>query len=355
MNIENQILDLYDDVYLETTLSKIASEIPEKFKNTKLLSFEDRNNYKDDDFALCIKTKTGGYLRKFPIKTDIDTLISSKYLELNCHKLDESALKIAAFNIKTACIKFNLEYSDFYSNPDFDFNKAKIFDNYYQEKMTKKANFFENIKLHNNNVKNQFNALENRYSLKNLECVKKAEAYFDKYASEFTPTERHKYSLNVIKRASDFGYDITSNQIRRYAGIQGFNTNLVSNLNYRSSLTSSSNCQKKYLDLIPKIGSIQPIQFAEELGNIDSISGLNKLYGTAIHDNYSTTFATEKIADTNKNIDYNSIFNASKKEKLINYFGSDFVKNFETHQNQFFDSLSEEVKEIINLIDTGRI
>ncbi len=357
MNLENQILDMYDDAFLESTLSKIASEIPENLKNKELLSFEERNNYMDDDFALCIKTKTGSFLRKFPLRTDVDTAISSKYLELNAHKLDFDALKTAAINIKTACNKFNLEYSDFYKNPSFNTDRPYFHENYYQEKFVKQANYIDNKKSNSEENELNYKALNNRYSLKNLECIKKAEDYFEKYASEFTPNEKYTFSKNVIKRASDFGYDIQSKQIRKYAGVYGFNSNLVAQLNYRSSLTSSSNCQQEYVNLIQKIGSIQPNQFAEELGKIDTISGLKKLYGTSIYDNFATTFSSEKLAENNSNslIDYKTIFQGIKKEKLISHFGTDFVKDYELHPIELYESLSDDAKEIIHLIDSGKI
>ncbi len=354
MHLEQQILDIYDDVHLEETLIKIADSIPDRLKNKEILAFEDRLNYNHGDFALCIITKTGSFLRKFPIKTELDTLLSANYLNLNQNKLPSEAIKTAAIKIKKACNKFNLPFS----NPLIDLLEGiDSFkeDNLFKEGYSKKIASIELTKNHDENL--SYKALNDKYPINTIEEIRTAEKYFHKYASEFSPSEKHEFSKNLVKRANVIGYEVESPELNKYAGVNGYNPNLLNQLEYRYSLTNSPNCRLEYANLKDEVNKIHPLDFSEKLAKVDKISGLDKYYGKRIHDNYAATFSSIKIADkqNSENINYDSLLSKDKREKLVSYLGDSFVKNLEENKENFFDTLSDDIKELIILIDNGNI
>lgn len=354
MLLEQQILDIYDDIHLEKTLIKIAHLVPKHLRDKDFLDFEDRKSCEDQDFALCIKTKTGNYLRKYPIKTDIDTYLSAKYLEMNHTKLPEQAAKIATARVKIACDKFNIPFSNFLSHKYETEDDYPEINNFYNEIFLKKtANSNQDI-LHEPN--SSYKALNNKYPINTIDELRKADQYFDKYASQFSPFEKHEYSKNVVNRANTLGYEVYSSELKKYAGVNGYNHNLPNQIDYRCSLTDSYNCKLEYSNLKKEINKIHPIEFSEKLAKADKNSGLDKHYGKKIHDNYAATFSSSKSENSkNENLNLETLLSKSKREKLISYLGENFVKNLEENKDNFFDTLSEDVKEIVLLIENGSI
>ena len=110
--LESKIIDIFDDVNLKDTLTKVASKLPGDLTQVDLPTIEERNGYDDTHFALSVITKTANRLNKFPINSRLNTALSNEYFDLNHHKLPSEAQKTAATYIKLACERYGVKPSE---------------------------------------------------------------------------------------------------------------------------------------------------------------------------------------------------------------------------------------------------
>lgn len=100
-DISKLILDIQSDIH-GVCLQKIAREVPDDVKDAPMMTQDELDMLSDGDFALCISTLDGKFLRRFPIVDKAHTWMSVKYFFQNKDKLPTEAKTIAATNLDRA-------------------------------------------------------------------------------------------------------------------------------------------------------------------------------------------------------------------------------------------------------------
>lgn len=372
MNLDSAVIDIYDDVYLESTLEKCASKIPSNLREVEIPSIEDRNDLDDTQFALSIFTKHAKKLNKFPIDSEINTALSNTYFDINHHKLPFEAQKVAATYIRKACQQYGIEPSESVKTAS---EETPLFPNIYIEKLNDKSGgpLIKESGVKEDPNSNHFYALTktagdrvvNRmYAMPSVVEVKKAETYFDKYAKQFNPEERHEFALNVVGRASELGTTIESKNLLKYAGAL-YSAELENHIETRKNIMDGNS---QVQDALDKLASMQektdPKTFAKALHKLDKIAGLDKYYDRYLPDPFASTFSsgTTKTAEALFEIDGLEI-NEGDVEKVANnnyatlksYFGETLADGLKKEGTAAFVALPETTKEVIARILHGEI
>ena len=368
--LDSAIIDIFDDVNLGSTLQKVASQLPQDVRSGELPSLEERNEYDDMQFALSIITKTASKVNKFPVNTRINTAMSNQYFDLNHHKLPSEAQKIAATYIKVACERFNLDPSD---PVKVAAEKFPVMTNIFIEKISSKPGgkliVKEAQKIDSEYAyaltKQAGDGTTNRkYAMPNKEYMDKAVEYFDKFASQFSPEDRHQFASNVVKRSLELNVEVKSESINKYAGLS-YNSNVGNYLTVRRKLLED---HPQYTDALDKLASYQettdPVTFAKVLHELDKKAGIDKYYDSYLADPYLSTFGKEttKTASYVYNQDGILLTNedilkvaSDKYATLKNYFGHTLADGLKKEGSAAFVALPTDAKDIIARIANGEI
>jgi hypothetical protein len=195
-----------------------------------------------------------------------------------------------------------------------------------------------------------------RYPLDGYDQVKCASAYFDEYRGSFTPEHRREFCVNLTKRASMLGIDV-SEEVRKY-GSDGYapESELEIAFGTRRLLLADD-----HLAVLGKLAdvrtSMDPEDFAVTLGEFDKMAGLDEHYGSALMDPYLSTFGKE--AEEDENMSYvtgNDLVTGkqltqlagSQSKEIQDYFGADFADDFRKDPAALFKSLPADQKMVIS-------
>ncbi len=318
--LENQVLDIHDDVNLNSTIMSIKDRIPPFVKSASVPSIQDNDSRPDHAFALCLWTKTANKLLKYPIDTPADAFFSGEYLNANYHKLPAGAVKIAAANINAACRRFGITPSPIVkvasagTSPlgNLYVENMKEPNGYiYDDELLKQAAaeipknspafsdspyMYALVKKAGKNADSSISDMQCKYAMPTPGHVKMAIEYFDKYAEEFTPADRHQFAYNVRMRAQELGVHVPVGKIDKYAGVNGYGPNLEAHISLRKSCCIDSSKQALYDALYEKRASIDPSLFAQTLERLDNQAGVSKYYGGPVSDAYVATFGNAREA-----------------------------------------------------------
>lgn len=370
MKFEHSIIDVFDDVNLPQTMKKIASTIPSDLRKVSLPTIEDRDALDDSQFALCIFTKSASKLNKFPVNDRINTALSNEYFDLHHDKLPAEAQKIAATYIKLACEKFKIEPRETVklASAQFPTMTNIFFENdksvaggslkklASQEKGKDSPYYYALTKTAGDGLANR------AYAMPDADSVKKAEAYFDKYASHFSPEDRHQYAYNVVRRAVELGTQINSDLVNKYAGLS-YNPGLDGHISSRKKLVEGN---LQFEEALSKLASYQkttdPSTFAKVLHGFDKRAGLDKYYDKYLSDPFAATFGHVKTASVIYTIDGIDIkegdiqkLASERYDTLKTYFGSTLAEGLKKEGSAAFLALPDDAKEIIARISNGEI
>lgn len=371
MNLENAVIDIYDDLNVASTMQKVASAIPSELRQLQIPTKDFRDSLDDTQFALSIITKTASKMNKFPLNDKLNTSLSNEYFELNHPKLPAEAQKIAATYIKQACMRFGLEPREAVKIAAADMPTmtniyfSRVGDRAGGELVQKVASDQDKSAYYYALTKTASNGhTERAYALPNPEAIKKAEVYFDKYAMQFKPEDRHQFASNVVNRAVELGVDVTSDMVNKYAGLN-YNGDVEAYLSVRKKLLDG---RTEYTDALDKLASFQgkedPKTFARVLHEFDKKAGLVRYYDKYLADPYASTFGvgTEKTASEIYEIDGLSVKEgdiekvANEKYSLLeNYFGSTLADGLKKEGSAAFVALPDNAKEVIARIIHGEI
>lgn len=368
--LSSVIIDVFDDVNLGDTLKKIASRLPLDVKSKPLPTIEDRNLYDDTQFALTIFTKEAQKLNKFPINSRVNTALSNEYFDLTHHKLPAEAQKTAATYIKLACERYGLNPSHSVKTAA---EKFPIMTNIYFENgkdkpagklMAKQAEKAESRYFHALVKEGIDGSITRKYAMPDKTHVEKAVEYFDKYASQFKPEDRHQYAHNVVKRSVELGLDISSPGIKKYAGL-GYGNDMGDHISIRKKLLED---HPQYTTALDKLASYQdstdPITFAKVLHELDKKAGLDKYYDKYLADPYLSTFGSSLSKTASYVYDEDGIYLTDndiekvardKYATLKNYFGSTLADGLKKEGASAFVALPKDAKDIIARIANGEI
>jgi len=351
-------LDVFDDLDAEKTLTKIASRLPDEVRKTELMTSDVRDRLPDGQFALSVITKTAHKLNKFPINDKLNTALSNVYFDLNHGSLPAEAQKIAASHIKTACRRLGIQPSKATnllggSNP---------LSNQYIEKSGQVAGG----RAYATGAKIGAYALEKRaganvvrkYPISSPDLLGKAVGYFEKFARDFSPEDRHQFALNVYNQSKALDVPIKSSAILKYAGV-GYGSALQDHINIRKRLEPSI---AGALDKLASLkNEISPEEFAQALHEVDKKGGYTNHYDKYIADPYSATFA--KIAhgylyeEDGITLDETKLAEVFEKKykTIVEHFGTSLADGLKKDGFAAFDALPKDVKQVIARIATGEI
>lgn len=351
INLANQVLDIYDDVF-KTGIAKLAAQYPK----CDMMSLEKKAGLKDHEFGLVVITKHASKLCKYPICDTDSTLLSNAYFDMNFHKLPAEAAEIAASQIKVACERFKVTPassvaalaktagSNVYVEQDGAMKPVNVV---LQPDLTKIA---------------QVDAIgENyttaQYAMPSDKHVKIAAEYFAQMAPKMPLETRHKYAAAVQRRAHELGMPALKGEIGKYAS-DHYSPMVDAHIRSRASLLEMKPELKATLE---KIGGAKkqytPSQFAQLLHAFDKQAGLSRYYGSHLQDPYMATFAGEPdqyagfrfksagVADITAD-DLQRVVTA-KYAQIKDYFGHSIADELKKEPVAIFESLPRDAKEII--------
>ena len=135
-----------------------------------------------------------------------------------------------------------------------------------------------------------------QYPIDTPEQVKRASAYFDEYARDFTLEDRRMFAQSVALRADALGEPV-GNAIAKIAG-EGYGPNIVPELKGRITAFEGTGKEASYQVLLENIESTPPIVMFDMLKIADEETGVDNGYGrpvTGFKDPLSAVFgAPEK-------------------------------------------------------------
>lgn len=357
LKLANQVIDAYDDVGLDG-LKKLAELKPD----LQVMSVEDRAALRDSDFALTLITKKASKLNKFPINSHDSTWLSNQFFEMNCHKLPDSAAKIAAANIKVACAKFKIEPAP----------SVTVFAS--MSKTAQARTFFEGSDTKPsrleaagpdltkiaavNEIGENYTAAQ--YAMRTPAAVKIAARFFEEKHKDLDVESRHKYAAAVQRRANELGMAPEQGAIGKYAS-NHYSGMVDVHVRARASLLHNSD----HKSTLSKLGSMRdglaPADFARALFAFDKKAGLARYYGSHLTDPFLATFAAQpdqnpgrvKIGSSLLDSDELKKLASEKYAKIRDYFGESIASEFRRDPQTIFDSLPLDSKEVMAGIFNG--
>lgn len=358
--LANQVIDAYDDV-ARLHMRKIAA------KNSKItmMSAAEKMALGDHDFALTLVTKQAQKLNKFPVDCHDNTWLSNEYFGETHQRLSKEAASIAAYHIKKACEKFNIEPS-----PSVEGMAKEASSNVcYEKDLRKDERSVKTARLNTADLSEVQKIGDNytfaQYAFRTPSHIKMACQYFDKFSKDMPVDYRHKYAAAIQRRANELGMGAQKGTVVKYAS-DHYSGMVDAHLSSRKTLLEVAD--PKFTQALTKLAGMKkeltPTEFARVLHGFDKKAGLEKYYGGYLTDPYQATFAEEpdpyggwrtKVAGME--ITPDQLKEASHKhyDKIKTYFGKDVANELKKHGAPIFESLPKDAKEVIANIVHGQL
>lgn len=358
LKIANQILDVYDDVTYEG-IKKLAKANP----TMTVLDQDSISKLDATQFGLSIITKEAHILNKFPLVDHDTTFLSNAYFDMNHRKLPVEAQKTAAYHIKQACEKFQVEptpavagmapeavKSNIYFEGDVDSIKTA------SVKEIDLSDFAQVGKIAENYTSAQ-------YIMSTPSRVKLAEKYFNEYHGKMPLEVRTKYAQAIQKRAHELGMEKCAGKVGVYAS-DSYSAHLDAHLTKRASLLEGKPVMRQFLKKLGGIkDTLSPKEFAQTLYAFDKRAGLNKYYDGYLTNAYETTLGLEnpspnylyKTAKASLTEDELKNLVHAKADVLSSYLGKQVVDEMKKYPQVIFESLPMDHKEIVVRVANGQL
>lgn len=391
MRTAGLVLDFYDDPDKSTLKEAFPTleEVPEIVKTAHYLAPEEHAVLRDEAYALILQNE-GRTLRKFACVDEGNTLLSALYLEANAAKLPEEAIKVAAANLLGAFEQFGLEPTQFLKTAAKK-NIKRERDPMMEQYVGDEADWAQRTNLNSiegsqpsGRVQESAAVMKTAsartvdvtglapvgvtktasvghlalgtYPLDSFADVEDAVGFFEENWTSLDPAERHEYAVKTASRADDLGIQ-TTDLLDRY-GATDYAPDADAHLASRMAIVQEPELRGIYRDLREKRASIEPEMFAELLGQVDELAGLNWSYGGEVADPYFAVFGgrgKEKQASWLYNDGMGLVCNENQLKYLAEYgrmtmlqhFGDDLVNAFQKNPVQIFDSLPADTKKIL--------
>jgi hypothetical protein len=344
-------LDFYDDLtgsYAKDKMSKLGS--------VEITSQTELSELKDDDFALKVVTKLGHSVRKFPVNSVGDTLVSMLYFEKNASKLPDEVKEITASFLKKHADIHNLKtpeivekYASDVSNNVFHESSSADFSG------TEKCDIAPDFALTTKTG-------SKLYPINNEENIKTATRFFEEnYMLIEEPSYRKEMATNIVKKASELGVAIKeASSIHNYAEADYSPMLSVHMAERREILQNDEENLAIFEALVEKTASLSAPEFASALENFDVMSGISTYWDTQhLADPYKSTFHHVKTASPIANhkgvtITEDQFKSDTFSEKLASSFDDGFVEEFKKSPIEIFNSLPAPEKDIITSLIDGK-
>lgn len=361
LKLANQIIDFYDDIYLEG-IKKVGSI------DTSILVMtpEERAELTDDDYALSIITKKASKLNKFPVDTYDNAYLSNIYFDLNYDRLPKTAALIAAYNLKTACLKHGLSPRPAVEGMAKEAESRGVNSNlYYESEPLHKKASVEEVSLEKIAKVQDIgdNYTHAQYAMPTPASVKVACRYFEDKHDKIPLEYRHKYAAAIQIRAKELGMPAQKGLVSKYAS-DHYSALLDAHVRSRASLLEAANPDLRAgLDKLASAKkNLTPSQFATALHMFDKKAGLSKYYGGYLTNPYEATFANEpdpyagytaKIGSRSITHDEIKVLAHEKYAKIKEYFGQSLADELKKDPVPVFDSLPMDAKQVMVSIANG--
>lgn len=379
MDLGSVELDFYDDGEC-ALLTKLAAPAALADVPFDLLSADRRAALSDRDFGLIVITKHAGVLRKFPVSDPGNTWLSAQYFGANHEKLAMPARFIAAMTLKKACRAYGVP-----SSPTVDKYAARadprapatnlfvegsernwLLDKLAQaELLTKQASAAEFDALAN--LPDSHFALVvhtgdgeviRKYAMPDAGYVRKAAAYFDKYALQLEPQHRHRFASSVKARADELDVALgEATAIDKWAS-PTWSSHVRAHLEQRKSLLPTNDRARHVLDKLASfIGQTEPETMAEALATFDQATNLTRYYDRSLQDAFASTMG-KAASGWSAEIDGHTLTEAELRKiastRVASYLGEGFARELAAHPVEVFESLPKSEQVLLAQIATGQ-
>ena len=332
------------------------------------------------DFGLILLTQRASVLRKFPVNDPGNAWLSAQYFGQACEKLAFPARFVAAKFIKSACEAYDVPSSrqvdayaaradeeissnTFVEGSEKGWMLRKLAQRELIEKTADVGSVNAMMEMPNQHfalvVQTGDGSVIRKYAMPDAGHVKKAAAYFDKYAMDLQPEYRHRFALSVRNRADELGVDVSDHEgISKWASTT-WNQHVGAHLEQRRSLLPRNPAARVVLNkLAASLSETTPADMAEALQVFDQATGLNRYYDKGLTDPYSSTmgkqadgWSEEVDGDTMTGSDLEKAISSGKLE---GYFGKAFVEQFKKNPTEIFESLPDPEKQVIKQVASGQ-
>lgn len=403
-------LDFYDDPTGSVLKERLTSidVVPDFVKTAERLNEEELNKLPDDVFAL-VAFDEGQKMRKFACVDKGNTALSVIYFMENRDRLPEEAQKTAAANLITACgwydmappeelekvalvgaavgaltmasgvgaghkdykqrqaaMKAGMPASQAFKLKAGELSGSNLmpYGRETSEKGAKMASLKPHVDITGQQPPPQVEketgqryALvkegEARYPIDTAMQVQRAFTYFEKYASRFTPHERHLYCMKVSNRAGELGLKVPDT-IAKYGAATMAEDASVQVYRRQRMFREGTSEHGLLQEMREKCASIKPEVLAMALEKFDREHNLDQLWNNGLDDPYLSIFGIEKVAEYSF-VDGNDTITEERlkicgrkcKKQITDLFDEDMAEEFAKDPVQIFDSLPLDSKRIM--------
>lgn len=371
-------VDFYDDPDRQI-LTKISMPRALAGAPMDVLSEERRARLSDSDFGLILITKQAGVHRKFPVHDSAHAWLSAQYFDANYEKLSFPARLIAGKFIKEACRAYEVPASPgvdayartaesepivhnrFAEGSETGWMLAKLARAELQSRPSVAAELDARTAMPNGHfalvVQTGDGEVIRKYAMPDAGYVKKAAAYFDKYAMQLAPEHRHRFASSVKARATELGVALGDTAALDKWASPTWNAHVRAHLEQRKSLLPTNDRARQILDKLASfIGQTEPETMAEALATFDEATNLTRYYDRGLSDAFASTMG--KVASAwSAEIDGHTLTEADLKTvattRVASYLGEGFAKELAAHPVEAFESLPKSEQVLIAQIAGG--
>lgn len=364
-SVAGKIFDIYDDALLS-----VLAECPEFIKTASVESPDVVNKYPDSAFAMVMALTNGDTLRKYPIFTKDAALVSAYYYEHTVDDLPEPGAVDVGVRIGNALVKFGAikelesfpliktalnHTSGMAADPVF-FKQAEVKQTVHDtlEKIAAKAEERVLESLPDSAFaivgKTGTGEVVRKYPISTSEQIKTAAAEFEIHHTDMPVKWRPVAAKRIYDAAKNRGLDLeTSSALFKYANWDNYSIYLEQGIADRMAMKKDS--RRDYVNLLEKKASLRPVEFAEELYELDREHNMVPYYDRFIEDPFAATFSAQ-VDDGVSPVDRDLLKVASDdREKFIKAastaFGDNFVTVFSRNPQKALAAVSTEEKEIL--------
>lgn len=274
-------------------IQKVAAAMGEKFPTR-----EDLSRQFDRDFGIVIVLENGDKIRKFPLDSKSNTMLSIAAFKKNMNKIPDEARGIIANRITLACDRYGIEPVDgdisqlaVNSNSNSNYYHASdgIIDLFLdnedyapsgddQGSSAEKTASSRTLWGINDNVNGE---PLHKYAMKTSSQVINLINDFPKIASRMLSKYAFQLADNIVKRAAELKVHIPpDSDVMTYADGQ-FSPYFRAHMEARIKCAAPKHMDaaKEYMGLMNKTASLTPRQLAVELEGIDFAYNMHHRYG----------------------------------------------------------------------------
>ena len=364
-SVAGKIFDIYDDALLS-----VLAECPEFIKTASVESPDVVNKYPDSAFAMVMALTNGNTLRKYPIFTKDAALVSAYYYEHTVDDLPEPGAVDVGVRIGNALVKFGAikelesfpliktalnHTSGMAADPVF-FKQAEVKQTVHDtlEKIAAKAEERVLESLPDSAFaivgKTGTGEVVRKYPISTPEQIKTAAAEFEIHHTDMPVKWRPVAAKRIYDAAKNRGLDLeTSSALFKYANWDNYSIYLEQGIADRVAMKKDS--RRDYVNLLEKKASLRPVEFAEELYELDREHNMVPYYDRFIEDPFAATFSAQ-VDDGVPPVDRDLLKVASAdREKFIKAasiaFGDNFVTVFSRNPQKALAAVPTEEKEVL--------